>query len=305
MRRISISLLLIGALAAAALGQEADKTKPAKRERAVRNTAERRGAEQGQIAQKLQKQIDELRTAHQDLIADLRTLRATAVKEKATETISQIDKLISRQQQDFQEKVQQLEQQQQQMQKALREQSAGATQEARKPGRGARDFEASSFDGKTVKLADYRDKVVVLEWLNLDCPFVQYHYDKAATMIDLAKKYKDKGVVWLAVNSTCQTTPEANRDFAARHKLPYPILDDRSGRIGRSYGALTTPHVFIIKGGEVVYDGAIDNAPNGKTIDGGAKVNYVDKALSELTSGKPVSTPKTQSYGCSVKYPTP
>jgi hypothetical protein len=64
--------------------------------------------------------------------------------------------------------------------------------------------------------------------------------------------------------------------------------------------------MFIInKDGIVVYDGAIDNAPNGKTIDGSDKVNYVDKALSELTSGQPVSTPKTPSYGCSVKYPTP
>jgi peroxiredoxin len=301
MRRISIPLLLIAALAATAVGQEADKTKPARRERALRPTTERRGAEQGQIAQRLQKQIDELRTAHQDLIADLRTLRATATKEKATETAAQIDKVISKHEQSFQEKVQQLELQQQQMQKALKER-AGNVEEIKKQGRGARDFEASSFDGKTVKLADYKDKIVVLEWLNLDCPFVQYHYDKAATMIDLAKKYKDKGVVWLAVNTTGQTTPEANRDFAAKHKLPYPILDDRSGKMGRMYGALTTPHVFIIKNGVVVYDGAIDNAPNGQAI-GGEKINYVDKALSELTLGKPVSTSKTQPYGCSVKYP--
>ncbi len=119
-------------------------------------------------------------------------------------------------------------------------------------------------------------------------------------------KYKDKNVVWLAVNSTNQATPEANRDFASKHKLPYPILDDRSGRVGRSYGAITTPHIIIVsKDGFVAYDGAIDNAPNGKTIDGGDKVNYVDKALSELTTGQPVSTPKTQSYGCSVKYPAP
>jgi hypothetical protein len=68
---------------------------------------------------------------------------------------------------------------------------------------------------------------------------------------------------------------------------------------------MTTPHIFIIsKDGVVVYDGAIDNAPNGQTVGGGEKVNYVDKALSELVSGQPVSTPKTQPYGCSVKYPT-
>jgi len=90
---------------------------------------------------------------------------------------------------------------------------------------------------------------------------VQYHYEKASTMTELAKKYKDKNVVWFAVNSTNPTTPEANREFAKKYKLPYPILDDRSGTVGRLYGAITTPHLFIVnKDGVVVYDGAIDNA---------------------------------------------
>jgi len=305
MRRISISLLLAVALASTGVGQEATKSPPANRERGTRPTIERRGAEQGQIAQRLQKQMDDLKAVHQDLIADLRTIRAAAVKENATETAAQLDKLISRQQQNFQAKMQQLELQQQQMQKALKER-AGNVEGAVPQGRRTAEFELNSFEGKTVKLSDYKDNIVVLEWINLDCPFVQYHYGKAATMIELARKYRDKSVVWLAVNSTNQTTPDANRAFAKKNKLPYPILDDRSGKVGRLYGAITTPHMFIIgKDGFVVYDGAIDNAPNGKTIDGGDNVNYVDKALSELTSGRPVSTPKTQSYGCSVKYPTP
>jgi peroxiredoxin/gas vesicle protein len=297
---------LVAALAAVAIGgQQTDTSRPARRERAPRPAVDRRGAEQGQLVQRLQKQIDELRTAHQGLMADLRMLRATADKEKATETVEQIDKLVSRQQQDFQQKVQPLEQQLQQAQKALKDR-AGNVEPVRPQGRRAADFTLNSFDGRTVKLADYKGKIIVLEWINLDCPFVQYHYDKAHTMIELANKYKDKGVVWLAVNGTSQTTVEANRAFAAKHKLPYPILDDRAGTVGRLYGAITTPHMFIIsKTGEVVYDGAIDNAPNGQTIGGGDKVNYVDKALSELLAGQRVSTPKTQSYGCSVKYPTP
>ncbi len=303
MKRISIPLLLIAALASTSIGQQDNKGTPAGRERGIRPTIDRRGAEQGQIAQKLQKQIDDLKSTHQDLIADLRAIRAAAVKEKAINTVAQIDKLISRQQQNFQEKVQQLELQQQQVQKAMKER-AGDVEGTRPQGRRAPGFELSSFDGRKVKLSDYKDSIVVLEWINLDCPFVQYHYDKAATMVNLAKKYK--GVVWVAVNSTTQTTPEANRDFAQKHKLPYPILDDRTGKVGRLYGAITTPHMFIIgKDGFVVYDGAIDNAPNGKPTTGGEKINYVDKALAELTQGQPVSTPKTSSYGCSVKYPMP
>ena len=110
MKRICIPLLLVAALASTALGQQTDKTKPARRERAPRPVIERRGAEQGQLTQRLQKQMEDLRAAHQDLIADLRTLHATAVKEKATETAAEIDRLISRQQQKFELKMRQLEQ---------------------------------------------------------------------------------------------------------------------------------------------------------------------------------------------------
>ena len=303
MRRTSIALLLVAAMASMAVAKEADKTRPAKRERASRPAVTRRGAEAEQLAQRLQKQMEDLRAAHENLITNLRTIQATAAKEKATETAGQIDGLIARQQQGFLLKMQQLEQQRQQAQKAFRER-AGSIETPKPQGRTAADFELKSFEGRTIKLSSYRGTTVVLEWLNTDCPFVQYHYEKASTMTELAKKYKDKNVVWFAVNSTNPTTPEANREFAKKYKLPYPILDDRSGTVGRLYGAITTPHLFIVnKDGVVVYDGAIDNAPNGKTLDGGDKVNYVDKALAELTSGQPVSIPKTQSYGCSVKYP--
>ena len=122
-------------------------------------------------------------------------------------------------------------------------------------------------------------------------------------MIDLADKYKNKGVVYLAINSTAHQTTEKNKAYAEKYKIPFPILDDRSGETGHAYKAKTTPHMFIINTqGNIVYEGAIDNAPLGKTSEGEAKLNYVDKALTELIAGKQVSTPKTKPYGCSVKY---
>ncbi len=163
----------------------------------------------------------------------------------------------------------------------------------------APQFTLTNYDGKKVSLADYKDKIVVLEWLNYECPFVVYHYEKPKTMAGLAAKYKD--MVWLAVNSTKHLTTEKNKDFAEKHKLTYPILDDRLGKVGRAYGAKTTPHMFIIDAkGKIVYDGGIDNSPMGSKKE--KTTNYVDKALAELTAGKAVSTPKTKPYGCSVKY---
>jgi len=173
--------------------------------------------------------------------------------------------------------------------------------ESERPGKRAPAFELNSFDGKTVSLSDYRGKIVVLEWLNFECPYSRYHYETKNTMVELAKKYKGKNVVWLAVNSTNHTTPEPNKTFAERHRLPYLILDDRPGKVGRAYGAETTPHMYIINPrGRIVYEGAIDDSPMGRKKEG--VINYVDNALAELTARKAVSTPKTKPYGCTVKY---
>jgi peroxiredoxin len=163
-------------------------------------------------------------------------------------------------------------------------------------------FTLKSFETKEISLSDYKGKIVVLEWFNDECPFVQYHYDKVSTMVDLANKYKDENIVWLAMNSTNHTTPEQNKNFAKKYNLPYPILDDRPGKVGRAYNATNTPHMYIIDtNGNIAYEGAIDDSPLGSKKEG--VINYVDKALGELTSGKTVSTAKTKPYGCSVKYP--
>jgi len=174
-------------------------------------------------------------------------------------------------------------------------------QPSQSSGRRAPSFKLNSFDGKTVNLSDHRGKIVVLEWFNFECPFSKYHYETKNTMAQLAEKYKNKNVVWFAVNSTNHTKPEANIKFSQKNKLAFPILDDRSGKVGQAYGAKTTPHIFIINPrGRIVYDGAIDDSPLGKKKEG--VVNYVDNVLAELTTGKPVSTKNTKPYGCTVKY---
>ncbi|HIJ70323.1 MAG TPA: redoxin domain-containing protein [Planctomycetes bacterium] len=162
------------------------------------------------------------------------------------------------------------------------------------------DFTLTDHNGKEVKLSDYSGKIVVLEWFNYDCPFVKPHYEDA-TFANLADKYAGKDVVWLAVNSTNYATSETNKQWAQNYELSYPILDDSSGKVGRLFGATNTPHIFIIdRAGRIAYEGAIDNAPLGKVK--GEYINYVDKALAELTAGKSVSLAATRPYGCTVKY---
>lgn len=160
-------------------------------------------------------------------------------------------------------------------------------------------FTLENQDGEEVSLSDHAGKIVVLEWTNWDCPFVQRHYE-AGTMKDLAEEYDDDGVVWLAVNSIHYATQEKDKQWIEKYDLPYPILHDPSGEVGKAYGAKTTPHMFIIdRGGELAYQGGIDDDPRGNKED---PTNYVRRALDELVAGKEVSTPEARPYGCSVKY---
>jgi peroxiredoxin len=173
------------------------------------------------------------------------------------------------------------------------------TKAAAKIGEKAPAFSLQDQNGKAISLSDYAGKIVVLEWFNEECPIVQRHY-KDDAMNKLASKYKEKGVVWLAISSTSGKTNAANLKADAAWKMNRPILNDSTGKVGHEYGATNTPGMFIInKDGVLAYMGGIDDNING---DKSQVKNYVAQALDELLAGKAVSEPQTKQYGCTVKY---
>ncbi len=175
-------------------------------------------------------------------------------------------------------------------------------------GQPAPAFSAVDTSGKTVSLADFKGKTVVLEWVNPGCPFVQKHYN-SANMQGTQKEAAAKGVVWLAINSTAADasdykTPQAMAQWMSGHKAAATAtLMDADGKLGRAYGARTTPHLYIVDGGgTLVYAGAIDSKPSANPADIASATNHVKQALAETSAGKPVSQPSTRPYGCSIKY---
>jgi peroxiredoxin len=175
-------------------------------------------------------------------------------------------------------------------------------------GKPAPDFTLQDYDGKTFHLADLRGKTVVLEWFNPDCPFVKASHTKGS-LKGLAKRWTDKGVVWLAVDSSGPGKQGHAPDRVAAGKktfeMEHPILADETGKVGKLYGATNTPHLYVIDPqGALVYRGAIDNSPDGEgeSPTGGKLINYVDAALQSVAAGKPVEVKETRAYGCGVKY---
>src|SRR5689334_24392388 len=98
-------------------------------------------------------------------------------------------------------------------------------------GQTAPAFSLQDTSGKTINLSDYSGKIVVLEWVNPDCPFVQRHYN-LKTMTSLADKNKDKGVVWLAVATGNTADADKLTKFASSESVNHPILLDPDGTVG-------------------------------------------------------------------------
>jgi alkyl hydroperoxide reductase subunit AhpC len=179
---------------------------------------------------------------------------------------------------------------------------------AAKIGQPAPDFTATASNGKSFRLGDYRGKYVVLEWHNNGCPYVGKHY-KSGNMQRLQKEWTGRNVIWFTILSSAPgqqgyvTATEENAYLAKMQAAPTAALLDPNGEIGHLYDAKTSPQMVVINPeGIVIYDGAIDDKPTTDLSDVPGATNYVSRALEQAMAGKPVGTPSTRPYGCSVKY---
>jgi len=170
-------------------------------------------------------------------------------------------------------------------------------------GKAVPDFSLKGIDGKTYQLSQFKGKVVVLEWTNPNCPFVQRVY--GGIIPGIQKKFADK-VVWLTINSTnpghadFESAEDLKKTYENWHAAFAAMLLDPDGKVGKMFDAKTTPHIFIVdKEGKLAYAGGLDDDPRGRKQD---RINYVDGALMSLLDGKGIVAATTQPYGCSIKY---
>ncbi|WP_372365701.1 thioredoxin family protein [Candidatus Uabimicrobium sp. HlEnr_7] len=175
----------------------------------------------------------------------------------------------------------------------------------------APNFTLTDADGKKHSLADFKGKVVVLEWTNYRCPFVVKHYNESVkNMQKLQEKYTKKGVVWLSICSSApgnQGHMPSDKIKEAMKKLgaaPTAYLIDADGAVGKAYGAKTTPHMFVVSAkGAFLYKGAIDSIRSAKSADVAKAQNFVAETLDVVLGDKKGEVPaSTKSYGCGVKY---
>lgn len=159
------------------------------------------------------------------------------------------------------------------------------------------DFTLQDFLGQNHQLSSYRGKVVMIHFWSATCPFV-VRYDERLKQI--TADYQDKDVAVLAIDSNSNETLDQIKKVAEERNVNYPILIDPGNQIADQFGAITTPHVFIIdQEGKLVYEGAVDD--QGYAEHNKVKTSYTRDALDAALSGSAVPNPQTKSVGCTVK----
>lgn len=158
------------------------------------------------------------------------------------------------------------------------------------------DFKLNDVAGVEHTLTQYRGKTVALVFTSQECP-----YSRGADphLAELAKKYADKGVVVLSIDSHKDTTPEQIKKYKDEKQLPFAILKDVGNKYADALGAKQTPEVFIVdKEGKLAYHGAFDNR---RGTDEPGDTPFMANAIDALLAGKAPDPADTKQWGCTIK----
>ncbi len=158
------------------------------------------------------------------------------------------------------------------------------------------EFDLPNYDGQAYSLAAVKGQIVVLEFSSQACP---YSAGVAPSLNQLAKDYKEKGVVVWSIDSHRSTTPEEIQAYASKEGLVFPILKDTGNAYADQVGATRTPEMFVLdKAHRISYYGAFDDRSDPSKI---GETPYVRNALDALLAGKPVEPAEVTPWGCTIK----
>jgi peroxiredoxin len=167
----------------------------------------------------------------------------------------------------------------------------------------AADVKMKNVDGELLALSDIvgpRGTLVIFSCNH--CPYVKAWQER---MVAIVNESVPKGIGAAMVNANdADKYPtdgfEHMQKQAEKDGFEFPYLVDATSDVARAFGAKRTPEVFLFSAaGKLVYHGAVDdNVHEPKKVE----EHYLRDAVDALLTGKPISTPKTGSIGCSIKF---
>lgn len=156
------------------------------------------------------------------------------------------------------------------------------------------------LSGERIPLQEKSSPIQVVIFLELECPISQKYMHR---LNELSEFYGDK-VEWTAYIPEKRSASEI-KTFADEYAARFKILPDANLAQTKKLGATVTPQVFLLRGGKVLYRGAIDNwfyelgRYRAETTE-----HYLRDALDAVQNGKEVMTKKTEAVGCFIQMPS-
>jgi beta-N-acetylhexosaminidase len=144
-----------------------------------------------------------------------------------------------------------------------------------------------------VDARDGKSAATVVIFISARCPCSISHENGLKS---LAAEFKSIRFIGVHSNSD-EPAGEAASHFSAL-KLPFPVIQDDGAKLADAFGALKTPHAFVLaKDGTVLYQGGVDDSHDAPE----AKVHYLENALKAIQTGKNPEPTRTRSLGCVIK----
>jgi peroxiredoxin len=139
-------------------------------------------------------------------------------------------------------------------------------------------------------------QTTVVVFLSAKCPCSAGHMEALRA---LASEYSKTGIRFVGVHSNADETAEFAAPVFHKLRLPFPVVHDPGAKIADAYGALKTPHVFVVHHGEIVFSGGVDDSQASDT----ARKHYLRDALGAVAAGRKPEHAQVRALGCQIKRP--
>ena len=145
-----------------------------------------------------------------------------------------------------------------------------------------------------VSLITSSGKASIVVFLSAKCPCSQSH---EVTLANLAKEFGPQGFRFVGVHSNSDESSELSIAHFKSSALPFPVVQDQSSQLATAFGALKTPHVFVLQKGELVFSGGVDNSKTSSN----ANQHYLRLALEKISEGKLPEVREVRTLGCVIQ----
>jgi thiol-disulfide isomerase/thioredoxin len=157
-------------------------------------------------------------------------------------------------------------------------------------------------DGRNHSLSSLAGgRATVVVFIGNGCPTVRSYEDR---LMEMARAWRPSGVELIAINpNNASLSPPDTLDQMIKRSSTraynFPYLKDEDGAVARSYGAVCTPHAFVLDPHRrIVYRGRIDDSRMGKSITS----RDLENAVADVIAGRPVTVSETEPFGCSIVW---